>query len=103
MGLVIGEPLLEKGGEGVSVDDLLSGMVPDDELAVAPDGHFRQSFPFAPPMRHLMEFIDGDFLMVGVSCKDVIHPEGGISEEAVEILGFQTCTFQYHASEDKKT
>ena len=72
LSLRIAEPFLEKGREGVAVDDLARMVVTYRDLSISLYGYFAQTLLLAIPMRHDIEFIDCNHLLLHIACKDVV-------------------------------
>ena len=72
MCLIIRQPFLKQGGEGVAVYDLSAAVVAHDDLTIASYWNFTEMMALAPPMRHHMQFIDGYFLMMCVAGEHII-------------------------------
>ena len=88
LGLRIGEPFLEEGGEGVAVDDFVAVVVADGYLSVALHGNLTEPLPLAVPSWNARQFVDGNVLFGAVAREDIIDSERGIGKELVEILSY---------------
>ena len=86
LGFGIGKPFLEKGGEGVLVDDLLRTMPAYDNLAVAFHRHFCQPAVLPVPSRHHVQLVHIDALGLGIARKNIVNAKRGITEKCIELL-----------------
>ena len=84
--LVIREPFLEEGREGVAVDHLLAVVVTHDDLSVAFHGNFTESLAFAIPVGDPVQLVHGNLLIRGIARERIVDAQRLIREIPIEIL-----------------